>query len=76
MADEFKRMTNKACCPGGWNCRHCGITPGKDRDAERRRARRSLKVADRMHVRYGLTREYLHPAEMWVYRYGDLDGIA
>ena len=43
MNDEFKRETQKRCCPGGWRCPYCGISPGKDRDTERRRARRKLK---------------------------------
>jgi hypothetical protein len=33
----------------------------------RRRARRALKIADRMHVRYDLDLEYLHPAELRMY---------
>jgi hypothetical protein len=64
MADAFKSLTGKGCCPGGWKCRHCGVTPGKDRDMERRRA---LKVSDQMHIRYDLDAEYLHPAEIRMY---------
>ncbi len=75
MADAFKHLTSKACCRGGWNCRLCGSTPD-ERPKRRRTARRSLKVADRMHIRYDLSQEYIHPAEERMYREADLNGIA